>query len=149
MTLVAKAVRRRPTDLLLAAEAFVLLTIFRICLALIPVRTILRTITRGCSADPTSQPPPTEPILTQALRIRWAVEAVTRNATTPFVCFPQTLAGYTMLRLRRIPSTMVYGVAHSPDAEAKLIAHTWLTVGDRIVLGGEGSASFSPLDCWS
>jgi hypothetical protein len=147
MTLIAKAVRRNPTDLLLAAEALLLLTIYRICLALIPVRTILRTITRNRAADPTPQSPPAEPILTQALRIRWAVEAVTRNATTPFVCFPQTLAGYTMLRLRRIPSTMVYGVAHTP--EGTLIAHTWLTVGDRVVLGGEGSAAFTPLDRWT
>jgi hypothetical protein len=147
MTLSAKIARRPPSDLLLAAEAFLLLTIYRICLALIPVRTIFRTITRGHAADPAPQVPPTEPILTQALRIRWAVEAVTRNATTPFVCFPQTLAGYTMLRLRGIPSTMVYGVAHSPEGD--LIAHTWLTIGDRIVLGGEGSAAFTPLDRWT
>jgi len=147
MTLLAKLTRRRPADQLLAAEALLFLTIYRICLTLIPVRTILRTITRGRAADPTPQPPPLEPILTQALRIRWAVEAVTRNSTVPFVCFPQTLAGYTMLRLRGIPSTMLYGVAHSP--EGTLIAHTWLTVGDRIVLGGEGSAAFSPLDRWT
>jgi len=149
MTLLAKAARRRPADLLLAAEAFLLLTIFRICLTLVPVGTILRAIARGRVSDPTPEPPLPDRTLTQALRIRWAVEAVTRNAATPFVCFPQTLAGYTMLRLRGISSAMVYGVAHTPDPEAKLIAHTWLTVGDRIVLGGEGSAAFTPLDRWS
>jgi hypothetical protein len=38
-------------------------------------------------------------------------------------------------------------VARSPEGE--LIAHTWLTLGDRIVLGGEGSGAFSALERWT
>ena len=152
MPLLTKVARRRPADLFLAAEAFLFLTVFRICLALIPVRRIIRAITHGeSSASPF---PPTEPgdaipepALSHALRTRWAVEAATRNSATKFVCFPQTLAGYTMLRLRRVPSTMVYGVARSPEGE--LIAHTWLTIGDRIVLGGEGSGAFTAIERWT
>ena len=51
-----------------------------------------------------------------------------------------------MLRRRNVPGTMVYGVTRSPGGD--LIAHTWLTVGDRIVLGGEGSGAFTPVDRW-
>jgi hypothetical protein len=145
MTLATKIVRRTPADFFLAAEAFLFLTLFRVCLAVIPVRRILRAITRGpASIYPST---PTEPEIATALRIRWAVESVTRNAIPRFVCFPQTLAGYTMLRLRRVPSVMVYGVARSP--QGNLLAHTWLTLGDRIILGGEGSAAFTPIDRWT
>jgi len=138
--------RRSPTDLLLATEAFLLLTLFRIALVIIPVRRIIRTITHGQTTAPT-ETTPDQPTLKQAIRIRWAVEAATRNSAAKFVCFPQTLAGYTMLRLRRVPSTMVYGVTRGPEGD--LIAHTWLTVGDRIVLGGEGSDAFTPIERWT
>jgi Transglutaminase-like superfamily len=148
MPLVLKLARRSPRDLLLATEAILFLGFFRICLAFLPVRRILRAITRNqANATPLPEAPPDEFATAQALRVRWAVEAITRNSTARFVCFPQTLAGYTMLRLRRVPSTMVYGVTRSGEGE--LIAHTWLTVGDRIVLGGEGSDIFTPVDRWT
>jgi hypothetical protein len=142
------ATRRPARDLLLAAEALCLLGLFRIALALVPVRRILRAITHV--QLPPSQAPPIPHSATDleaALRVRWAVEAVTRNSAARFVCFPQTLAGYTMLRRRGVSSAMVYGVARSPAGD--LIAHTWLTLGDRILLGGEGSAAFTPLDRWT
>jgi hypothetical protein len=52
-----------------------------------------------------------------------------------------------MLRRRGVARTMVYGVARSPQGE--LIAHTWLLVGDRSVVGGEGSAGFAEVERWS
>ena len=151
--------------MLLAAEALVLLVFFRICLVVVPVHTIILTITRGPAGAETDGETGTgesdagadesemrkkndakraaEEI---ARRVRWAVEAVARHSPIRFVCFPQTLAGYTMLRRRGVPSTMVYGVARS--ATGKLMAHTWLVVGDRVVLGGEGSAPFTPVERW-
>ena len=148
MPLAAKLARRPPRDILLATEAFLLLAIFRIALVVVPVRRILRAIGHNqTTAEPLPETTPGVPTLAQALRVRWAVEAVTRNSTARFVCFPQTLAGYTMLRRRHVPSTMVYGVTRSDLGE--LIAHTWLTVGDRIVLGGEGSSAFTPIDRWT
>jgi hypothetical protein len=148
MPFASKLARRPPRDILLATEAFFLLAIFRIALAVFPVRRILRAITHSqTTASPLPETTPDESTLNKTLRVRWAVEAVTRNSAARFVCFPQTLAGYTMLRRRAVPSTMVYGVTRSDLGE--LIAHTWLTVGDRIVLGGEGSGAFSPVDRWT
>lgn len=148
MTILTKIANRPFADRLLATEAFFLLAIFRVALAIFPVRRILRTITRSQTPiEPLPETTPDEHTLAQGLRVRWAVEAVTRNSAAKFVCFPQTLAGYTMLRRRHVPSTMVYGVARSDAGE--LIAHTWLTVGDRIVLGGEGSGAFTPADRWT
>ena len=74
------------------------------------------------------------------------MSAVTRHSVVEFVCFPQTLAAFLMLRRRGVPSTIVYGVGRS--AEGTLIAHTWLEAGDRIVTGGEASAGFAAIERW-
>jgi hypothetical protein len=145
MTLFAKIVRRRPGDVLLAAEALVLLAVFRVCLAAVPVRRIIRAITHkraeGAGEEGLANG------LDFARRVQWAVGAIARHSAVEFVCFPQTLAGYLMLRWRKVPSTMVYGVARSPEGE--LIAHAWLTVGDKILLGGEAAGEFTPIEQWN
>lgn len=150
MTLIAKMVRRGPGDLLLAAEALVLLAFFRLCLMLVPVRRIVRAITHsrpGGGGDAVVEEAATERDVNVARRVRWAVSAIARHSVVEFVCFPQALAGYTMLRWRNVPSTVVYGVARSPEGE--LMAHTWLTVGDRVVLGGEAAGDFTAVERWS
>ena len=152
MTLLGKMVRRGPADLLLAAEALALLVFFRVCLAAVPVRRIIGTITRGhaemggreAEAKASADGGASSAI---ARRVRWAVSGAARHSVVEFVCFPQTLAGYTMLRRRGVASTMVYGVARSPEGE--LQAHTWLTVGDRTVLGGEEAAEFTAVERWT
>ncbi len=150
MTLIAKMVRRGPGDLLLAAEALVLLAFFRVCLVLVPVQRIVRAITHsrpGSGADAVLHEAETERDVSVARRVRWAVSAIARHSVVEFVCFPQALAGYTMLRWRRVSSTVVYGVARSPEGD--LMAHTWLTVGDRVVLGGEAAGGFTAVERWS
>jgi len=151
MTLLSKIVQRRPGDLLLAAEALALLAFFRVCLAVVPVRRIIRTITHGSTGNSEAESgardagPGAEVAI--ARRVRWAVSAAARHSAVEFVCFPQALAGYTMLRWRGVASTVVYGVKRS--AEGELLAHTWLTVGDRTVLGGEVASGFTPVEMWS
>ena len=148
MTLVAKMVRRGPADLLLAAEAMVLLAFFRVCLAIVPVRRIIRAITHGSAGEVASANGIASPAgISCARRVRWAVSAIARHSAVEFVCFPQALAGYMMLRWRKVPSTVVYGVARSPEGE--LHAHAWLTVGDRVILGGEAAPDFTPIERWS
>lgn len=156
MTLLAKIIRRHPADLLLAVEAFLLLAFFRVCLTLVPVRQILRVFTQGhaassdicdAAAKDVAENADARQASGLASRVRWAVSAISRHSAMEFVCFPQTLAGYTMLRWRRVPSAMVYGVARSP--EGTLIAHTWLTAGDRIVVGGESAGKFTPVERWT
>jgi hypothetical protein len=162
MRLLASIVRRRPTELLLAAEAMLLLASFRVCLVVVPVRRIIRMITRGPAVDGNNgevgmgaseaqeknaaERAAEEQSVEIARRVRWAVEAVARRSPIAFVCFPQTLAGYTMLRRRGVQSTMIYGVARSAGGE--LIAHTWLMVGERCVLGGEGAGEFTAVERW-
>jgi hypothetical protein len=151
MTLLSKIVQRQPGDLLLAVEALVLLAFFRVCLAVVPVRRIIRTITHGSAGSSRAKngagSAAAEAQAAFARRVRWAVSAAARHSAVEFVCFPQALAGYTMLRWRGVESTVVYGVKRS--AEGELLAHTWLTVGDRAVLGGEVAGDFTPVERWS
>jgi len=147
MTLLGKIVRRGPAELFLTAEALVLLVIFRVCLAVVPVRRIIGAIAHGKRAQTSDDAAVAERAAFTARRVQWAVSAAARHSVVEFVCFPQALAGYTMLRWRGVPSTIVYGVARSPEGELR--AHTWLTVGDRMVLGGESADEFSALERWS
>ena len=132
----------------MAAESLVLLAAFRIALAIWPVRRIMSAVSgRGSGSRSESVADPAEQSRVIARRVEWAVRAAARHSPVEFVCFPQALAGYAMLRRRRIPSTLVYGVARSESGE--LLAHTWLTVGEDVVLGGEVAAEFTAIERWS
>jgi hypothetical protein len=128
----------------MAAEALVLLAIFRVCLAVVPVRRIIGAITHRKAGPETSV---AAGAAAAARRVQWAVSAAARHSVMEFVCFPQALAGYTMLRWRGVKSTVVYGVARSPEGE--LQAHTWLMVGEKTVLGGETAGEFTAVERWS
>jgi hypothetical protein len=147
MSVLANKVRRRPADLLLAAEALLLLALFRVGLAVIPVRRIIGVVARG-KAEPHEPDGKTlgEREMIAALRVQWAVRAVGRHFPVEFVCFPQTLAAYVMLKWRGLTSTIVYGVGRSPDGD--LLAHTWLQMGEGYVVGGEESEGFTPIERW-
>jgi hypothetical protein len=147
MTLLGKVVRRGPAEWLMAAEALVLLAVFRVCLAMLPVRQIIGAITQGKAGAQAGWAYVAESDVAAARRVQWAVSAAARHSAVEFVCFPQALAGYTMLRRRGVRSTVVYGVARSPEGE--LLAHTWLMVGERMVLGGEAAGEFTAVERWS
>jgi hypothetical protein len=147
MNLLSKIVRRRPADLFLSVEALALVAFFRLCLAVVPVRRIIGTITQGkVEAQQESTAALGEVEMAAARRVQWAVRAVARNSPVEFVCFPQTLAAYVILRRRGLASTIVYGVFRSPQGE--LLAHTWLEMGDGVVVGGEESEGYAPIERW-
>jgi hypothetical protein len=142
---VARIARRRPADWGLAFEALLLLTSFRLALAWFPASTILGRLTRGAGAEAAYNA--TGQQMRMVRRVQWAVSAAARHSPVEFVCFPQALAGYWMLRRRGVAATLVYGVARSQTAE--LQAHTWLSVGESIVLGGETAERFTPMERWT
>jgi hypothetical protein len=124
-------------DIALAIEAACMLTFFRIALNFLPVQRL--TAWMGNAAQ--SSLSQTE--ATQTLRrIEWSIDTVVRHVPFTFVCFPQCLAAYFMLRRRHIASKLFYGVTR--DAH-QLKAHTWVKVGDRTVVGGELESRFTVL----
>ena len=128
-----------PSDVALLAEAGIMLTFFRIALRFFSVQRLTSWMGKGEPAHPAVKD---ERTLTTVRRVEWAVGATVRHAPFTFVCFPQSLAAYFMLRRRRIHSKMFYGVTRE---EQQLKAHTWIKVGDRTVVGGEAESLFTVL----
>jgi hypothetical protein len=68
-------------------------------------------------------------------RVGYAVEAAADNVFWRADCFPQSIAGWMLLKHHGYDSTIHLGVEHSGDGE--LLGHAWLTCGDTVVTGGE------------
>ncbi len=136
---------RRPADIALAIEAACMLSFYRLALHFMPVGKLVAWMQ---GPHTTSEPGAAQqtfthgPILRTLRRIEWSIAAVVRHAPLTFVCFPQCLAAYFMLRRRNIASTLVYGVTRD---EGQLKAHTWVKVGDRTIVGGEVAGNFTVL----
>jgi hypothetical protein len=133
----ARIFRTPPTDLLLVAEAYVMLFTARLALRRIPLAKLVEWL-----RSPAPVRNVTAAELTAA-RVRWAILAVVRRNQGAFVCFPQSLAAYAMLWRRGIPSVLHYGVNRSLDNELR--AHTWLMLGEMMVVGGEDAPDFTLL----
>jgi Uncharacterised nucleotidyltransferase/Transglutaminase-like superfamily len=124
-------------DIALAIEAACMLIFFRIALNFLPVQRL--TAWMGNAAQSSlSQAEPAQTLR----RIEWSIDAVVRHVPLTFVCFPQCLAAYFMLRRRHIASKLFYGVTRDAD---QLKAHTWVKVGDRTVVGGDLESRFTVL----
>lgn len=124
-------------DAALAIEAAGLLLFFRVALRFLSVQRLTAWM-----GNAPSRPPAEKNAGNTLRRIEWAMDAVVRHSPLTFVCFPQSLAAYFMLRRRGIAGTLFYGVARGGR---RLQAHTWIKVGDRIVVGGEGEPQFTVL----
>ncbi len=126
-----------PADLALAIEAACMLTFFRIALNFLPVQTLTTWMGKARQSSLAQKD------AAQTLRrIEWSIDAVVRHLPFTFVCFPQCLAAYFMLRRRHIASKLFYGVTRDAD---QLKAHTWVKVGDRTVVGGDLESRFTVL----
>ncbi len=124
-------------DIALAIEAACMLTFFRIALNFLPVQTLTAWMGKAQKSSLAQREP------AQTLRrIEWSIDAVVRHLPFTFVCFPQCLAAYFMLRRRHIASKLFYGVTRDAD---QLKAHTWVKVGDRTVVGGDLESRFTVL----
>jgi hypothetical protein len=130
---------RPPADIGLAIEAGFMLTFFRIALNFLPVQKLTAWMSRGNGKRVWL----TQERATQTTeRIEWSIGAVVRLAPVSFVCFPQCLAAYFMLRRRHIASKLFYGVAREAN---QLKTHTWVKVGDRTIVGGDVESRFTVL----
>jgi Uncharacterised nucleotidyltransferase/Transglutaminase-like superfamily len=126
-------------DIGLAIEAGCMLTFFRIALNFLPVQKLTRWMSRPQKTSALISEQKEAQILR---RVEWSIGAVVRHFPVRFMCFPQSLTAYFMLRRRHISSQLFYGIARDAN---QLKAHTWIKVGDRIVVGGDAASSFTVL----
>lgn len=135
-----RIMRTSPADLALAVEAGCMLIFFRLALHFVPVQKLTRWM-----GDPGEVPPsiPDSKAARVLRRVEWSIDAVVRHSPLEFVCFPQSLAAYFMLRRRHVASRLFYGIARQND---RLTAHTWVKAGDRTVVGGEVESEFTAIN---
>jgi hypothetical protein len=70
-----------------------------------------------------------------AQRVGWAVRAVASRTPWTSTCLMQAVAGAALLRRRRIPAQVHFGVAKDSEQPDGLSAHAWLTCGERVLTG--------------
>jgi Uncharacterised nucleotidyltransferase/Transglutaminase-like superfamily len=134
--------RLRLTDVALLTEAAIMLTFFRAALRFFPVERFTTWMSQGAPSNEEQDLRLNDGAISTIRRVEWAVGAIVRHTPLTFVCFPQSLAAYFMLRRRHIASKLFYGVARE---QQQLKAHTWIKVGDRTVVGGDVESQFTVL----
>lgn len=129
--------RRSLADFGLVAEALCMLSFFRLALNFVPVQRLTQWMAKSTPNYPSIDPTKAVQIMR---RVEWSIASAVRHAPFLFVCFPQCLAAYFMLRRRHIASRLFYGVARDGK---QLKAHTWVKAGERMIAGGDAAGHFT------
>jgi hypothetical protein len=72
----------------------------------------------------------------------WAVEAAARRLPWRTMCIQKGLAAQRLLRRSGTDARLHYGARHHPQ-DGKLEAHVWVSVEDKIVIGGDEADDFA------
>ncbi len=133
-----------PDDALLrgrlrAGEAMIVLIGVWLVLALLPLRVVMRMLW----FRPGPVGVPSEGVDALVMHpVGQAVMRAARRLPVSTRCLHQALAGAVMLRRRRLPAAIVFGVRRKQGTTR---AHAWLFCEGVPVLGGNAFAPFTPL----
>jgi hypothetical protein len=129
--------RLRPADWIPFIIAWLLLGVATLLIALLPFTAVRRLLGEDQAAESAAESGPdlTPAQRERARRIGGLVAAAAAHAPWRSDCYPQALAGRTMLAFGRIPHAVCFGLRRDGDA---LVAHTWIRAGDLVVTGGNG-----------
>lgn len=119
------------------AEAVAWLLGARLMLLFVPFRKLASWMGRRMAESPEVDSHEAE----LGVRVSWAVCAASRHTPWQTKCLAEAIAAKTMLKLRRVPSTLYLGVAKNDDGE--LEAHAWLRCGSLILTGGRVRRRFT------
>lgn len=121
---------------LLIVEAILALAAARAAVVLLPFKSAVRLGSRNLGGS--------DPASAEAVdKICWSVRAASVRVPWRAMCFERGLALQWMLRRRGTDARLVYG-ARLQDEEG-LDAHVWVTLGERILIGGEQAQSYRRL----
>jgi hypothetical protein len=110
-------------------HATVWLALARVMIIAVPFRKLAERLS-GTQGSSKGEP---DPELLE--RVGFAVRAAASNVPWRSDCFPQSIAGWMLLKHHGYASTIHLGVERS--GETNLIGHAWLTSGETVVTGGE------------
>lgn len=147
--------RHGPGDWLLAGQAWVLLGVMRALLLLVPFKRMMGWLGMHPSAPDTVVPAASPAVPVRADdprlgRVHWAIDAAVRRAPWESRCLAQSLTGATMLRVRRVPALVYFGVRPARAEEGReMTAHSWLVSSGRIVTGAAGHEEYGVVAIYS
>ena len=118
-------------DRLLLAETAATLAAASFAIRALPFRKIVGALVRR----PIELEAEHSASLGQIGRTAWAIEACARLVPWRTVCFQKGLTMQWMLRRRRIPTLLHYGVAQ--DEQRGLSAHVWITYRGEGIMGAD------------
>lgn len=126
----ANWIRLRWGKRFLILKAIPLLTIIRLGLFFIPLKTYLRLITGLAERSPRKPSPYAQSVDVEM----WALESVGKYILGDAPCLTQSLAAQWVLTRYKLPSELCIGVAK--DDQGKFVAHAWVECDGRVVIGG-------------
>jgi hypothetical protein len=132
-----RAGKRAPRDWLMAAEAAVWLAVAGVALRTLSFARLARLAAAAPSARSDASGGRT------AHGIGRAIDAASRRAPWPVLCFEKGLAAHAMLRLRGLPSALYYGARNDPTRGPT--AHVWVELAGVRVVGGDAAPDFAVL----
>lgn len=138
MEQLARFCRLPPAERLLLLAAVLLLTAVRVGLRILPLRTVLRLLSR-LSGVAEGRAAGDEAMIE---RVGWAVTVASRYVPAA-TCLAQALVTETLLRRLVLPADLRLGVAR--DAMGCFQAHAWVECRGRVVIGGAVLDTFTPL----
>jgi hypothetical protein len=124
-------------DKRLLLHAAARLALARLMLLVFPFRRLAERLSAK-DEEATSNP---DPELLQ--RIGNAVRAAANNVPWRSDCFPQSIAGWMLLKHYGFKSTIRIGVEKKGKDE--LAGHAWLTCGDTVITGGDDLARYTEM----
>jgi hypothetical protein len=125
------------SDKLMLLHATVWLAFARLMLLVLPFRQLAERL--SSHNDSTNCNP--EPEILE--RIGYAVQVAANKVPWRSDCFPQSIAGWMLLKHYGYNSTIHLGVTRSGADE--LLGHAWVTCGDIVVTGGEDPGRFAEI----
>ncbi len=128
----------------LLVEAWFRLAAARLTLLSVPFKRIAPRL--GKQLLPGELPEAPQGTSPLARSIGRAVERAARYTPWDSTCLTQTIAGKIMLRRRGLPSRLYLGTRK--DESGRLVAHSWLLVGNEVLIGGGGHETFTPLSAF-
>ena len=146
MRTVRALMRASWSDRALLAEATVCLAVARVALLRLPFRVLAARLGDHMEHTTLADDPDRT---AAARRVGWAIRAVSARAPWRTKCLEQALAGKAMLRRRRIPSTVYFGVAPAAGNDGPFDAHAWLRTGTLHVTGGAQVGRYTVLSTFA
>lgn len=139
---VKKFLKLSMQEKILLCEAFFYLIIAVILVQNLPFRKIASRLGKHMKKTPSDLQSLPEELLEKIKRsLKRAQLYVPRGEN----CLIQGIAGKIMLKRHELPSTLYLGLAKDSEENAGFKAHAWLRCGHVILIGKEGSETFTEI----